>query len=571
MADLRTQILKSNIGKIIHILDEIKEITNGLTTGLTFPQVIVVGQESSGKSSVLERISMLQFFPRGEQITTRMPIKLEMKHKTTTEMEAFCKENNLDANQDAWIRLKYTHQNGKVIYSPNFVSYQEVENLVKGYMDQAVSRANGKLAGIINDELSIEIISHQVPNLTLVDLPGIFGARYENEPMDVKKLTKKLVEKYLVMPHTIVLAILPANERIRNSAAMHLLQKHNKVEQTIGVLTKADLAYNQSHPNDPYYALKEKLEGKSADYIHLPRGYVAVRNRDDSLQVSFQQSVSEERLWFDTYLPGYYSAGKVGNDNLIAQISSVLQDYVQNTWIDSALHSITEIRTPLQDKFHALGEVALHPDTMTISIFTWIAENFRKQVSISYKKFEKLSTKHSYTKAFADTIDARNIQAVIDNVKQFESIKNQGVGIFTDLRDQLIRNLENLLKDSTQPLVISRFYNFRERYIAFIKEVIHPTCLIEKNAQTFRKRFSAQCDASPLDIIKQIFIECFYNFYNYITTDPKRIYVEFLQYLNTIKFPKASLLDESCAQERAELSTKLAQIAAARSKIMSLE
>src|SRR3990167_10969539 len=236
MADIRQQLLDSKVGEIIKVADDLASVASGLE--LQFPQVIVVGQESAGKSSVLERIAMLQFFPRGQQITTRMPIKLEMKHKTTTEMEAFCKENNLDANQDAWIRLKYTHQNGKAIYSPNFVSYQEVENLVKGYMDQAVSRANGKLAGIINDELSIEIISHQVPNLTLVDLPGIFGARYENEPLDVKKLTKKLVEKYLVMPHTIVFAILPANERIRIYAAMHLLQKHNKVEQTIGVLTK---------------------------------------------------------------------------------------------------------------------------------------------------------------------------------------------------------------------------------------------------------------------------------------------------------------------------------------------
>ena len=39
--------------------------------GLSFPEIAVVGQESTGKSSVLERITMLPLFPRGEDIVTR--------------------------------------------------------------------------------------------------------------------------------------------------------------------------------------------------------------------------------------------------------------------------------------------------------------------------------------------------------------------------------------------------------------------------------------------------------------------------------------------------------------------
>ena len=37
-------------------------------------------QESTGKSSVLERITMLSLFPRGENIVTRMPIRLHLVH-----------------------------------------------------------------------------------------------------------------------------------------------------------------------------------------------------------------------------------------------------------------------------------------------------------------------------------------------------------------------------------------------------------------------------------------------------------------------------------------------------------
>ena len=68
------RIMQCEAGRVLDALDSISDIlpTQMLAdVGLEFPEIAVVGQESTGKSSVLERITMLPLFPRGTDIVTR--------------------------------------------------------------------------------------------------------------------------------------------------------------------------------------------------------------------------------------------------------------------------------------------------------------------------------------------------------------------------------------------------------------------------------------------------------------------------------------------------------------------
>jgi GTPase SAR1 family protein len=44
---------------------------------------VVLGQESTGKSSILERLAMMSLFPRAETICTRVPIHVRMRNTAT--------------------------------------------------------------------------------------------------------------------------------------------------------------------------------------------------------------------------------------------------------------------------------------------------------------------------------------------------------------------------------------------------------------------------------------------------------------------------------------------------------
>lgn len=46
------------------------------------PRIVAIGEESSGKSSTLERLAMLEFFPSDRRICTRMPIELRLRHRS---------------------------------------------------------------------------------------------------------------------------------------------------------------------------------------------------------------------------------------------------------------------------------------------------------------------------------------------------------------------------------------------------------------------------------------------------------------------------------------------------------
>lgn len=56
-------ILVHELRKVIKIVDLLRDI--GLDKQLSLPKVVVLGNQSSGKSSLLEQIVGLDFLPRG--------------------------------------------------------------------------------------------------------------------------------------------------------------------------------------------------------------------------------------------------------------------------------------------------------------------------------------------------------------------------------------------------------------------------------------------------------------------------------------------------------------------------
>ena len=61
--EMEGSILANDLRKVISIVDLLRDI--GLGTQLSLPKVIVLGTQSSGKSSLLEQIVGLDFLPRG--------------------------------------------------------------------------------------------------------------------------------------------------------------------------------------------------------------------------------------------------------------------------------------------------------------------------------------------------------------------------------------------------------------------------------------------------------------------------------------------------------------------------
>ncbi|KAL0140014.1 Dynamin central region-domain-containing protein [Mucor lusitanicus] len=142
-------------------------ITIGGNESLDLPQIITVGEQSSGKSSVLEHIVQRDFLPRGSGIVTRRPLVLQLVTIRNGEQDDYA---------------EFLHLPNQKIYDFNQVR-QEIVN--------ETDRVAGNNKGISRSPIHLKIYSKNVLNLTLIDLPGL------TKPQDIDIQIRKLVLDYI--------------------------------------------------------------------------------------------------------------------------------------------------------------------------------------------------------------------------------------------------------------------------------------------------------------------------------------------------------------------------------------
>lgn len=130
---------------------------------------VVVGSQSSGKSSVLENIVGRDFLPRGSGIVTRRPLILQLIHvpseKTDQPDDHEVHVPHTPASvseQDEW--AEFNHVPGRKFQNFGDVR-REIEN--------ETARIAGNNKGINRQPINLKIYSPHVLSLTLVDLPGL--------------------------------------------------------------------------------------------------------------------------------------------------------------------------------------------------------------------------------------------------------------------------------------------------------------------------------------------------------------------------------------------------------------
>ncbi|XP_065743697.1 dynamin-1-like protein isoform X7 [Phocoena phocoena] len=147
---------------LIPVINKLQDVFNTVGADIIqLPQIVVVGTQSSGKSSVLESLVGRDLLPRGTGIVTRRPLILQLVHvspedkrKTTGE------ENGVEAEE--W--GKFLHTKNK-LYTDFDEIRQEIEN--------ETERISGNNKGVSPEPIHLKIFSPNVVNLTLVDLPGM--------------------------------------------------------------------------------------------------------------------------------------------------------------------------------------------------------------------------------------------------------------------------------------------------------------------------------------------------------------------------------------------------------------
>ena len=161
----------------------LKETLNGWQT----PRVVVFGDESSGKSSLLERLAMIPILPRGEDICTRLPIELKLRHVKKEDAKLPVLIVRDSATGKVEVHRTVDLENGQVD--------------VRTEMEKIVQREHQGLTSISTTRtIEIHIQSPTVPSIDLVDLPGLrlsAGAEDdEDTPEKIRALVKQQIQQH---------------------------------------------------------------------------------------------------------------------------------------------------------------------------------------------------------------------------------------------------------------------------------------------------------------------------------------------------------------------------------------
>ncbi|XP_059617585.1 dynamin-1-like protein [Phlebotomus argentipes] len=216
---------------LIPVINKLQDVFNTVGSDLMqLPQIVVLGSQSSGKSSVIESLVGRSFLPRGTGIVTRRPLVLQLVYCPLDDREHRSAESGT-VNVEEW--GKFLHVKNRI-----FTDFNEIRREIESDTDKLA----GDNKGICPEPINLKIYSTKVVNLTMVDLPGITKVPVGDQPEDIEAQIKELLFKYIENPNSIILAVTAANTDMATSESLKLAKECDPDgRRTLAVLTKLDL------------------------------------------------------------------------------------------------------------------------------------------------------------------------------------------------------------------------------------------------------------------------------------------------------------------------------------------
>lgn len=295
---------------LLDIIDNLRSI--GISSYVDLPEIIVCGDQSAGKSSVLEAISGMSF-PTKDNLCTRFATELVLRRQDTVAVKVSINPGP-DRSADEKDRLS-SFAAEMDFDSPDIGTVVEKAKDVMGLSDTKV---------FSTDILRVELCGPTQPHLTMVDLPGLFRAGNRDQSVKDAKIVSKMVRGYVKRPRSIILAVVSAKNDFALQEITELARELDPGGiRTLGLITKPDALDAGSDSEAAYVRLAKNKD------VAFRLGWHVLKNRDYKMRdASSSERDEAEAKFFSQGVWATMDPNHLGVESLKPRLSNVLKDQI---------------------------------------------------------------------------------------------------------------------------------------------------------------------------------------------------------------------------------------------------
>ncbi|KAH6857010.1 P-loop containing nucleoside triphosphate hydrolase protein [Chaetomium sp. MPI-CAGE-AT-0009] len=380
------------------LLDSIDRLRlQGINNYISLPQIIVCGDQSSGKSSVLEAISGVSF-PVKSNLCTRFPTELVLRK--TPQISACVSivphESRPEAERAALLAFR-----------EELHGFEDLPDLVEKAKAEMGITTHGR--AFAKDILRIEVTGPDRPHLTIVDLPGLIHSETRNQTASDVHLIQDVVKSYMREPRCIILAVVSAKNDFANQVVLKLARAADPHgTRTLGVITKPDTLVPGGGSEAEYVSLAKNQE------VVFRHGWHVLKNMDSEKGSSdLLTRDAEESTFFSSGVWTSLPLSSLGIDKLRSRLSRVLLGQIA-TELPSLMDEIEQRFKSCETRLEKLGAPRASPEEQRLYLV---------QLSQSFQALVKSSADGNYDNSFFSDAKTQlgyeqRIRAVVQNLNE---------------------------------------------------------------------------------------------------------------------------------------------------------
>lgn len=409
---------KMKNSKYINFINKIKQINISIDE-YKLPIIVFIGNESSGKSSLIRNILKCDIFPIDKNMCTKCPIKIDLINSDDEEYTIIFRNQVINLTDKEKIKLH-------------------------------IIAIMNNLDDIIEDEVYVKISNKYVINSIFYDLPGII-----EYPADIREKSKSIINKYINKPNTLIICVIPANTtRLTSNQALGLINDVNKINDSIIALTMVDLLHND---DIELFLDRLLLKNNEVNKINIKKiiGVINHKNKDINENIWFENNILNK---FDDNLIIEQIKKAITLENLLISIDDMFNDFISLNWKSNAINITNQKIKELENDYNNLGK----KDLTVKELYNFIKNN------INYNDLMNNCKKECCFLYNYDLINIMNINNNINEIpEKYELYKKNIISnLILNINDifKIDNNLKIIRFDFLKNFLINEFTNIFETH-----------------------------------------------------------------------------------------------------------